>query len=201
MPTWRNVSNFQCLFYDGALNLLDYLSSIYCDSKQSCTTALMLSREIDRIIEQSNSDGTGNEMDIKVVVIPCIGDNTYANRQMSSLNSHLGGKNRRLPAILKPFDNSKKRSGKNGYFRFGEPDPAILKTFLEMSNEYGIYCDLLYGAPSWCLLFDQWTSSDVRSPLFGRQVMYVHSGGLEGVSSQMTRYKHKGLVNSNEVQI
>lgn len=39
------------------------------------------------------------------------------------------------------------------------------------------------------------------SPLHGRQIMYVHSGGLEGISTQLLRYKYKGLVDKYEVQV
>jgi hypothetical protein len=32
----------------------------------------------------------------------------------------------------------------------------------------------------------------------GVQIMYLHTGGLEGTSSQLNRYKHAGLVESHE---
>jgi 1-aminocyclopropane-1-carboxylate deaminase/D-cysteine desulfhydrase-like pyridoxal-dependent ACC family enzyme len=143
-------------------------------------------------------------MDIRIVVIPCVGDDEYARRQMMSLDKAVGGRGKLedLPWILRPrsdveYGSARRRSG--GYFRFGEPAKAILQAFDEM-NEAGLFLDLLYGAPSWSLLLQHWRSRDEDCPIADRQVMYVHSGGLEGIASQLTRYKHKGLLDARTIQ-
>jgi len=153
----------------------------------TCTTALLLSREVNALI-----DADRDKIDIQVAVIPCVGSEGYARRQMKALDLSTGGNGRDdIPKIFKPPPE--------GYFRFGEPSPAILQTFLEMKDEHDIYLDLLYGAPAWNLLL-QSLSPNVKSPIQGRQMMYVHSGGLEGISSQLTRYKHKGLIDASQIQ-
>lgn len=171
-----------------------------CLPAGTCTTALLLHRSIQHLMEQQKT-GT---MDIRVVVIPCVGDDEYARRQMMSLDKAVGGRGKLedLPWILRPrsdveYGSARRRSG--GYFRFGEPAKAILQAFDEM-NEAGLFLDLLYGAPSWSLLLQHWRSRDEDCPIADRQVMYVHSGGLEGIASQLTRYKHKGLLDARTIQ-
>ena len=105
-----------------------------------------------------------------------------------------------------------------GYFRFGEPDLSIMETYREMEEEHQIPLDLLYGAPAWTILFRHWKSPsstvaaaeannmgmksfDPASPITDRQIMYVHSGGLEGINSQLLRYKHKQLLDIDEIQL
>ncbi|KAL7528402.1 hypothetical protein ACHAXR_002432 [Thalassiosira sp. AJA248-18] len=179
------------------------MSLAVCVPGGTCTTALLLHRSINYILEQRRLDGD-EAMDIRLTVIPCVGDDEYAMRQMISLDRSMGGNGRRedMPEILKPrsdvdYGSARKRS--KGYFSFGEPAKAILQTYDEM-NENGLFLDLLYGAPAWSLLLQHWRSRDSDCPIAGRQVMYVHSGGLEGVASQLTRYKHKGLIDARTIQ-
>ncbi len=167
-----------------------------CVPGGTCTTAMLLSREINLLLKDVEEE---TRLDIKVVVIPCVGDSRYARRQMKALDLSTGGNGiDDIPLILKPPSNK-------NYFRFGEPNAEILKTFLEMKDDYGVYLDLLYGAPAWSIILEHWkverySDGAEDSPIKGRQLMYVHSGGLEGISSQLTRYKHKGLIDSGEVQ-
>ena len=81
-----------------------------------------------------------------------------------------------------------------------------------MKQRYGVVLDLLYGAPSWTMLLrhfatepttrdDSTSTLDPKAPLAGREIMYVHSGGLEGIVSQLNRYLYKGLVDLEEVQL
>jgi len=182
-----------------------------CVPGGTCTTAMLLSREINAILKARYDDGDDNTLDIQVVVIPCVGGDAYALRQMSSLDISTGGNGKDdLPAILIPLNHLEygpARRRNNGYFTFGEPASAILDVFEEMNDEHGVYLDLLYGAPAWSLLLQHWyrpsTTAGVErqsTPIDGRQIMYVHSGGLEGISSQLTRYKHKGLLDSSQIQ-
>jgi 1-aminocyclopropane-1-carboxylate deaminase len=169
----------------------------------TCSTAVMLHREIRQI--QASSE-TAMQLDIQVVVIPCVGDDGYAERQMMALNMETGGVGDRdeIPAVLKPAPEATfylEDEGKQRYFRFGEPDSEILDTFREM-EEYGVKVDLLYGAPAWNVLLRHWpTDGEPESKLLaGREIMYVHSGGLEGINTQLMRYRHKGLIDGRDVQ-
>lgn len=169
----------------------------------TCSTAVMLHREIRRYAASSE---LAQQMDIQVVVIPCVGDDGYAERQMMSLNMDTGGTGDRdeIPTVLKPAPDASfylEEEDEQRYFRFGEPDAEILKTFREM-EDYGVSVDLLYGAPSWDILLRHWPKEgEAMSPLLAdREMMYVHSGGLEGVNSQLMRYRHKGLVDGKDVQ-
>lgn len=167
----------------------------------TCTTALLLSREINGILKGREVGHNDNEdfLDIEVVVVPCVGDAGYAMRQMRALDLSTGGSGRDdIPQILTPLRRKR-------YFTFGEPNAEILGTFLEMKDDFDVYLDLLYGAPAWNIILQHWEAAKYGndsnpSPIKGRQIMYVHSGGLEGISSQLTRYKHKGLIDAGQVQ-
>ena len=170
----------------------------------TCSTAIILHRELRRI--QSESD-PACRMDIEVVVIPCVGDEGYAERQMMALNMETGGTGEKneIPKVLKPAPMASfylEGADNLRYFRFGEPDLDILNSFREMEG-CGVKIDLLYGAPAWNVLLRHWPvdgDADFGNFLAGREIMYVHSGGLEGINSQLMRYRHRGLVEGNEVQ-
>ena len=154
-----------------------------CIPGGTCTTALFLHREIQRQMKISSY----SHLDISVAVIPCVGDADYARRQMVALDLATGGDGniKNLPQILSSTTTAT-------YYSFGQPHVDILDTYREMKEDHGICLDLLYGASAWTLLLQHWDSSKImNSPLSNRQVMYVHSGGLKGNASQMTRYKQK----------
>lgn len=174
----------------------------------TCTTALILHREIQRLKSQTESD-----LDICVLVVPCVGDDAYARRQMMALSLETGGTGHEseIPTVLQPSPKSAyfRQSRTDGYFTFGEPDASILQTFRMMENECNVYLDLLYGAPTWTIMLRHWRTAlsphsvsrfDEQNPFTGREVMYVHCGGLEGVTSQVTRYRYKGLVELKDTQ-
>ncbi|GMH77737.1 hypothetical protein TrRE_jg8287 [Triparma retinervis] len=87
-----------------------------------------------------------------------------------------------LPKILDPF------------IPFGSVDKRILNAWRE-AKEAGMYLDLVYGAVAVHTVMQCWRKSDI---LNGRQVMFVNTGGLEGVASMMNRYKHAGMVDDGE---
>jgi 1-aminocyclopropane-1-carboxylate deaminase len=172
----------------------------------TCATALILHQEIQKLL-----DSPQNSMDIKVVVIPCVGDDVYARRQMMALSLHNGGEGlySELPTVLPPAAPSSPYFGQASknctYFPFGKPDVALLETFREMNNKNGVVLDLLYGSPAWTVLLRHWRPSScedfsITNPFVGREIMYVHSGGLEGITSQLMRYNHVGLVTNDEIQ-
>jgi len=128
-------------------------------------------------------------LDIQVCAIPCVGDTSYLIRQMIGLDIATGGLGleQNLPHVWE-VDSSQ---------RFGEPTQEILQTFQEM-KQYGLFLDLLYGAPTWNLMLRQ---GQFQHLFPKRQIMYVHCGGLEGISTQLTRYKHKGLIDARDIQV
>jgi len=179
-----------------------------CVPGGTCSTAALLHRGIrDVLCNISGSEDGAAKLDIEVVVIPCVGDEGYARRQMMSLNSQSGYPANDIPKILPPSPTSGKKTyfGQRGnadqreYYNFGEPHQDILATFQEMKEEHNIVLDLLYGSPAWTIMLRHWNEdSDAFSD---REIMYVHSGGLEGISSQMLRYKYKNLVDLQAVQL
>jgi 1-aminocyclopropane-1-carboxylate deaminase len=161
-------------------------------------TALLLHRAIEMRKQQQPA------MDIQVAVVPCVGDVEYAERQMTNLNRILNGTTstkKDMPAIIPPSPEP----GPAAYFTFGEPDSDVLATYKEMEKLHDLTLDLLYGAPTWTILFRHWSptpfDSSSNSILQNRQLLYVHTGGLEGIGTQLLRYKYKGLVAADEVQL
>ena len=103
------------------------------------TTALFLQRELNRL-SKKNSE----QKEIRVIAVPCIGDDAYLRRQMVYLDKSCGGTGEvhDLPDILLPkFQENQKK----GYFTFGMPSKEILDVFREMDKDHGIFLDLLYG--------------------------------------------------------
>jgi 1-aminocyclopropane-1-carboxylate deaminase/D-cysteine desulfhydrase-like pyridoxal-dependent ACC family enzyme len=178
-----------------------------CVPGGTCSTAVLLHHELKRM-QVARKGGT---LDVKVVVIPCVGDAAYARRQMMSLSSQIGAPADDIPSILAPEPEEwqmQTRAEKQRYFSFGEPDKLILDTFALMRDEHGAVLDLVYGAPAWTILLRHWEvklspdlSFDPLNPIAGREIMYVHSGGLEGINSQLLRYNYKGLVAIEDIQL
>lgn len=127
------------------------------------------------------------------------------------MNKGSGNESDDIPAVLAPSPKPMLCLGHDDYFTFGEPHIDILNTFREFQEEHGIILDLLYGAPAWTVMLRHFGPSrvgrsaeqpfDPASPLDGRTVMYVHSGGIEGINTQLLRYKYKNLVSLDEIQL
>ena len=130
------------------------------------------------------------------------------NTNVMSLNAQLGVEVDDVPTVLTP---SPKRSyfgqatSEEGYFQFGEPNEEVLDAFNWMKEECDLFLDLLYGAPAWAILRRHWRDLSNEISTEGntgnRELMYVHSGGLEGINSQLLRYKRRGLVAAEEIQM
>jgi len=173
-----------------------------CIPGGTCTMAVLLHHELNNL--KAHHEATGdNAVDIEVVVIPCVGDAGYARRQMMALCAEIGATVGDIPTILQPSP-----AEDLAYFSFGQPKKSILQTFEMMKEKHDILLDLIYGAPSWTIMlrhFDVEPSPDLRfdpnNPLAGREILYVHSGGQEGINSQLLRYRHKGLLSIKDVQL
>ncbi|VEU36304.1 unnamed protein product [Pseudo-nitzschia multistriata] len=212
-----------------------------CVPGGTCTTAVLLHLGLKQLLQlridggdddglrEDDYDGFSNAaiwpkktaMDIEVVVVPCVGDAAYAGRQMRSLSARIGASPNDIPTILQPEPDEamSERHGASGtnslrqkYFRFGKPDRDILETFQELQDDFNLVVDLIYGAPSFAIMWRHWgrkgqnslspdLSFDPNQPLVGREIMYVHSGGLEGINSQLLRYRYDGLVEIKDVQL
>lgn len=202
----------------GAQVLADEIASFWSDNGQgrplsviipggTCSTAVLVHHGLQKRLR----DNVDEPMDIQVVVIPCVGDDAYARRQMMSLSLQVGESADDLPTVLAPAPEEsliRKGSAEKDYFSFGEPKKEILETFQVMKEENGVVLDLLYGASAWTILLRHWNSQlsadlsfDPNNPIAGREIMYVHSGGLEGINSQLLRYKYKGLVADEDIQL
>ena len=167
-------------------------------------------------------EGLGNR-EIEVFCVPCVGDMGYLQRQQVALSKNsglelgeleLGEDEIPFPTVLKPRD--KKGGGKIKYLNFGKPEFHIMRVYEELLEEHGLFVDLLYGAPAWHTLLGYFDSFELEqdsfeqekenppkekeNPLNGKFLLYYHSGGLEGVSSQMKRYEHLGMVAKKDVQ-
>ena len=158
------------------------------------TTAYYLNCALQKLLKSDNCDPD----DITVVAVPNVGDTGYLHRQMANLQKHDANEDvTSLPTILEPkmkLDGTRKK-----YINFGKPEPFILKMWLELQEEHDLYVDLLYGAPTFHMVMPYLTTEG-ESVFKGKRVMYYHSGGLEGVSSQLNRYKQRGLIDSALVQ-
>lgn len=162
----------------------------------TCSTAQLLHVSLRELCD--------NPLDIDVVVVPCVGDQAYARRQMMALNAQLDHPVDDIATALPPVPKTPRggvpRSDKDSYFSFGKPNAALLSTFRQMKDDYEIPLDLLYGASAWTTLLRHWRSVD--GVFMGeRELMYVHSGGLEGINTQLLRYKYEGLVDDADVQL
>lgn len=201
----------------GARVLADEIVSFWLESGEgrplsiclpggTCSTAVLLHHEIKKLVCDSTEP-----LDIEVVVIPCVGDASYARRQMSALSVEIGQPAEDIPSILLPApDTQLGQSGRKTprYFTFGKPNKSILDVFKVMRDDYGVVLDLLYGAPAWTILLRHWNTPispdlifDLNNPIAGREILYVHSGGLEGINSQLLRYKYNGLVSIQDIQL
>jgi 1-aminocyclopropane-1-carboxylate deaminase/D-cysteine desulfhydrase-like pyridoxal-dependent ACC family enzyme len=175
----------------------------------TCSTAVLVHHGLQNLLR--DRDDSEKPMDIRVAVIPCVGDDAYARRQMMSLSLQLGESADDIPTVLAPAPEESlmtKGPAETDYFSFGEPKKEILDTFQMMKEDHGVVLDLLYGASAWTILLRHWDSQlgadlsfDPNNPIAGREIMYVHSGGLEGINSQLLRYKYKGLVADEDIQL
>ena len=110
--------------------------------------------------------------------MPCATGGAELARQMRAL----GG-----PGVLPEIWESRARG-----YRFGAPDERLLAAWRECGAA-GLHVDLVYAPHALDTLLDR----DVDD---GRPTCYVHCGGVEGVATQLTRYRHAGLVDRAEVQ-
>ena len=108
--------------------------------------------------------------DATVVTTPLIGSKVYLLEQMQSLGE--------IPKNLTILETEKK-------YHFGKCYDEYLDVYKEMMNQ-GIVIDLLY-APKMLIALRE------KFGLIEGDVLYVHSGGVQGNHSMLERYTNKGL--------
>lgn len=154
----------------------------------TCTTAVLLQYAL-RDVKH-----------VQVAVIPCVGDALYAERQMQQLlgqlvpEASLLDRSDLLPLIL-PADPDARLTP---YLPFGMPQAETLETYQYLQEEHDLELDLLYGAPAWTILLRHLRRHSTTSCMDGRRVVYIHTGGLEGIHTQLMRYKYKGLIRMED---
>ena len=128
---------------------------------------------------------------------------------MMSLSVQIGQDAEDIPTVLVPSPEQSTAPAKK-YFTFGKPEREILDTFQKL-RQLDLVVDLIYGASSFAILLRHFRDeNEIRSmdvlfdpfrPFDGREIMYVHSGGLEGINSQLLRYKYEGMIEIDDVQL
>ena len=110
------------------------------------------------------------EISTRVHTTPCAGDAAYLRRQFAMLepDPHCH------PAIL---DLPRK-------YHFGRLYREFYEIWIELRHDTGVEFDLLYGPKGWLTLL-------THRDRLGRDVMYLHQGGLPGNRSMLPRYQRK----------
>jgi hypothetical protein len=119
---------------------------------------------------------------IRVFAVPCCGDGRYLRQQMGRLEGR------------EEVDGTWPITILEGASRpvFARPEAGLYATWQALRRE-GLLVDLIYAPYAWQVMLE-------HSPeLWGSHshVMYVHTGGLEGLESQRARYRRMGLENGN----
>jgi len=155
------------------------------------TTALFLARYMARL----NHDHAHHQ--VTVFAVPCCGSADYLQQQLVALDSHSGSQGT-FPKILVPLEPA------TPPYHFGQASSALWGVYQELEGA-GLTLDLLYGPRAWQLIFQHWgaspsssaaaaTASSSSSRLNDHtDMVYVHTGGLEGLPSQLARYRRLGL--------
>ena len=101
----------------------------------------------------------------KVYTTPCVGDSAYLKEQMSALHV--------IPDNLVILEPQKK-------YHFAKPYPEFLQIYKKLLT-CGVEFDLLYAPNMWKVLLEQTEE----------EILYIHSGGVSGNESMLSRYEKK----------
>jgi 1-aminocyclopropane-1-carboxylate deaminase len=133
----------------------------------------------------------------RIVAVPVAGSSEYLVQQMRALDV--------TAATLEPSTGPSEFAGFPEVIR-----PRIRSTFadiraeklamwreLERAGEGRIHFDLVYGPPAWEEL---WLALDEGRLQRDCDIVFLHTGGLEGNKSMLNRFTFKGLMTSYEFQ-
>jgi len=144
--------------------------------KESEEGIKMLAKEINEYCKKNSlkvflPSGTGTtayflakHLDVEVLTVPCVGDETYLKKQWDMLG---GGVH---PKILKPLKK----------YHFGKLYKNLYQIWKELKLN-GIEFDMLYDPIGW-----------ESVAYYGvKDILYIHQGGLKGNVTMLKRYKRK----------
>ena len=135
------------------------------------------------------------ETGARVFAVPCATDALGLSKQMRRLDA-ASGKRAIFPEILDlpPAAGEAK-------FRFGTPTLRDWRIWSEL-RQAGLFIDLIYAPHAWDTLLRALGLPDAHTPtddvsqenrLNNGPIVYLHCGGLEGVATQLTRYRRAGF--------
>ncbi|DAB27641.1 MAG: 1-aminocyclopropane-1-carboxylate deaminase [Sulfurimonas sp. RIFOXYD12_FULL_33_39] len=104
----------------------------------------------------------------KVYTTPCVGDSVYLKEQMEALHE--------IPKNLVILEPEKKYHFAKPYKEFLDIHQKLLKS--------GVEFDMIYAPSLWKCLLEQ----------TDEEILYIHSGGVSGNESMLSRYKQKGFL-------
>ncbi len=123
------------------------------------------------------SSGTGTTagylsdyLDFECLTTPCVSNAEFLSGEFKRLGVT------KKPTILETKDK----------IAFAAPHPKLLATYKELLAA-GLEFDLIYDAKCWLAIVENLEYFD------GRDVIFVHSGGVLGNETQLERYRYKGL--------
>ena len=141
------------------------------------TTALFLARRLSEIAPR-----------VDVRCVPCATSKAELLRQLQALDAATGAVGA-LPRVL----DADPRPDEPRH-RFGAPAKRDLETWTELQRA-GLHVDLVYAPHAFDTML---RALDAGGALEGRRACYVHCGGVEGVATQLNRYRHAGLLPDSE---
>ena len=170
----------------------------------SGVTALFLARHVHLTLTSTDSGiiteldgGERRRADIRVYAVPVDGDAAGLVRRMEALDKNLGG-NGIFPRVLEPPSSHGRK--------FGRVAAPLLGTW-RRAAEAGVLLDLVYGAVAWgALEACDWCPAHADLHIVpgssddsqDREVLYINTGGHEGLEAQLRRYVRAGLLRKLE---
>jgi 1-aminocyclopropane-1-carboxylate deaminase len=136
----------------------------------------------------------------RVFAIPVAGSSDYLVHQMMLLDATSKAPGRAqlgaCPAEFADFPDVIRPRVRSA---FADVTPGKLAMWkeLERAGEGRIHFDLIYGPPAW---EEFWLALDERRLVLDRDVIFLHTGGLEGNVSMLNRFGFKGLLSEREIE-
>ncbi|RHY98224.1 hypothetical protein DYB37_002352 [Aphanomyces astaci] len=130
---------------------------------------------------------------IHVYGVPCVGNAAYLRQQVAKLESSSGRSKLHIipcwvhihddvaPSPLRVLEPRKRVA-------FGTLWRPLMDVHAEVLKDTGVEIDLVYGCLAWDTMLH---ALHLLQSFEGREVVYVHSGGLSGNASQLERYRNK----------
>jgi 1-aminocyclopropane-1-carboxylate deaminase/D-cysteine desulfhydrase-like pyridoxal-dependent ACC family enzyme len=123
------------------------------------------------------SSGTGTTagylseyLNFECLTTPCVSNGEFLYREFERLGVT------KKPSIIETKDK----------IAFAAPHPKLLNIYRELLGA-GLEFDLIYDAKCWLAIVENIEYFE------GRDVIFIHSGGVLGNETQLARYAHKGL--------